>query len=243
MQIIPAIDLKGGRCVRLVEGREESAKVYDRDPIEAARGYEQAGAQLVHVVDLDGAFLGEASENHKIIRRIADELNVPVEVGGGVRSLADISGLIETVGVRYVIIGTLAVEQPETLAQAIKRFGDSIIVGIDARGSRVATRGWKEATDVDALELARRMADLGVHRIIFTDITRDGRLAGPNFEMTRQVARASGVRVTASGGVGSLDDITGLSRLARDGVDSVIVGKALYENRFSLEEAIAAGQK
>jgi phosphoribosylformimino-5-aminoimidazole carboxamide ribotide isomerase len=238
MFIIPAIDLKNGRCVRLTEGREDSAKIYDRDPVEVARGYERAGARLIHVVDLDGAFKGAASENQKIIRRITDEITIPVEVGGGVRSLADVETLLTDVGARYVIIGTLAIEDPGAFEEAVRNFGESIIVGIDARGKEVATRGWKGATAVDALELGRRAADVGVRRIIYTDITRDGRLAGPNFEITRELAMVSGVRVTASGGVSSLADITRLCGLEPDGVDAVIVGKALYEHRFTLEEAI-----
>jgi phosphoribosylformimino-5-aminoimidazole carboxamide ribotide isomerase len=240
MLVIPAIDLKNGRCVRLTEGREDSAKIYDRDPVEIAREYERAGARLIHIVDLDGAFIGAASENRKIIRRINDEIGIPVEVGGGVRSLADIETLLRGVGARYVIIGTLAIEKPEAFEEAVKNFGDSIIVGIDAREREVATRGWKDATEVDALALARRVADAGVRRIIYTDITRDGRLAGPNFETTREIASVSGVPVTASGGVSSLADITRLCELETDGVDAVIVGKALYEHRFTLEDAVAS---
>jgi phosphoribosylformimino-5-aminoimidazole carboxamide ribotide isomerase len=243
MLVIPAIDLKNGRCVRLTEGREESAKVYVRDPVEVARSYEQAGAQLIHIVDLDGAFLGAASANQNIIRRISSVINIPVEVGGGVRSLADIEVLLRDVGARYVITGTLAIENANVLEEAVRRFGDSIIVGIDAREREVATRGWTEAAHVDALTFARRVADVGVQRIIYTDITRDGRLEGVNFEMTREMAIVSGVRVTASGGVSSLADITRLCELESDGVDSVIVGKALYEHRFTLEEAIASATR
>jgi phosphoribosylformimino-5-aminoimidazole carboxamide ribotide isomerase len=240
MLIIPAIDLKGGRCVRLVEGREQSAKVYDRDPVEVAGSYKEDGARLLHVVDLDGAFLGAASENLKIIRAIVEGTALPVEVGGGVRSLADIEGLLCDVGVRYVIVGTLAVEQPDVVAQAVARFGDRIIAGIDARGRKVATRGWAETTRVDLFALARRMAEMGIERIIYTDISRDGRLEGPNFDMTREVAESSGARVTASGGVSSLEDIKRLCELESAGVDSAIVGKALYEGRFTLKEAIRA---
>jgi phosphoribosylformimino-5-aminoimidazole carboxamide ribotide isomerase len=240
MQILPAIDLKNGRCVRLVEGREESAKVYDRDPVEVARSYERDGATLIHIVDLDGAFLGAASENQKIIQRITREVGVPVEVGGGVRSAADIENLLEKIGARFVIIGTLAVEQPEMVAEAVKRFGDAVVIGIDARGREVATRGWTEATTIDALALAQQMTAAGVRRIIYTDITRDGKLQGVNVELTREVAEASGARVTASGGVASLDDITNLLAVESSGVDSVIIGKALYENRFTLKEALAA---
>jgi phosphoribosylformimino-5-aminoimidazole carboxamide ribotide isomerase len=240
MFVIPAIDLKNGRCVRLTEGREASAKIYDRDPLEVAHSYERDGAPLIHVVDLDGAFLGAASENQQIIRRIADAVSVPIEVGGGVRSVDDIRNLLDVVGARYVIIGTLAIEQPAALEKAVNRFGDCLVVGIDARGNAVATRGWTETTAVDALACAERVAALGVQRIIYTDIARDGRLAGPNIEMTREMARRSGARITASGGVASLADIRQLGALEADGVDSVIIGKALYEHRFTLKAALEA---
>lgn len=239
MLIVPAIDLKNGRCVRLIQGSQESATTYDRDPLEVARSYESDGAERIHVVDLDGAFLGGASENQTIIRSITSNVKVPVEVGGGVRSIDDIRTLLEDVDARYVIVGTLAIENPDALEEAINIFGDSIIVGIDARGKSVATRGWTETTKIEALELARRVASLGARRIIFTDIARDGRLAGPNLEVTREIARVSGVPVTASGGVSSLEDIERLCALEADGVDSVIIGKALYEGRFTLRDAIA----
>jgi phosphoribosylformimino-5-aminoimidazole carboxamide ribotide isomerase len=226
--------------VRLVEGREQSAKVYDRDPVEVARGYKKEGARLIHVVDLDGAFLGASSDNMRIVRQIVEQTAVPVEVGGGIRSLPDIEGLLCEIGARYAILGTLAVEQPDVVAEAVARFGDRIVIGIDARGSRVATRGWTETTEEDVFALARRMTDMGVERIIYTDIARDGRLEGPNFETTREVARSSGARVTASGGISSLEDIKRLCELEDDGVSSVIVGKALYEGRFTLKEAIKA---
>jgi phosphoribosylformimino-5-aminoimidazole carboxamide ribotide isomerase len=239
MRIIPAIDLKGGRCVRLVEGREESARVYDRDPVEVALSYERAGAELIHLVDLDGAFVGGRSENRRIIGTIARRINIPVEVGGGVRSLADIEALLTEVGASFVIVGTLAVERSDLLQEAVSRYGESVVVGIDARGELVATRGWKEATKVVALDLARQVVGMGVGRIIYTDIARDGRLEGPNLEMTREIAIASRARVTASGGVSSLEDIARLGKIEADGVDSVIIGKALYEERFTIEQAIA----
>ena len=238
MRIIPAIDLKGGRCVRLVEGREDSAKVYDRDPVEVALSYERAGAELIHLVDLDGAFAGAISENRRIIGDIARRTTVRLEVGGGIRSLADIEEILTDVGAAFVIVGTLAIERPDLLQQAVSQFGESVVVGIDARGERVATRGWKEATEVAAHDLARRVVAMGVGRIIYTDIARDGRLEGPNLEMTREIAIASNARVTASGGVSSLEDITRLCEIEADGVDSVIVGKALYEGRFTIEQAI-----
>ncbi len=243
MIVIPAIDLKSGRCVRLVEGREDSETVYAADPVDVAISYQEAGAGIVHIVDLDGAFLGAASPNQKIIKRVVESCSARIETGGGVRSMADIEHLLGTVGVSNVIIGTIAVERTDILAAAVKAFGDSVIVGIDARGREVATRGWTQASKVDAMELARRVTELGVTRIIYTDIARDGRLEGPNVELTREIARASGARVTASGGVSSLEDIRRLSELEGDGVDSVIVGKALYEGRFTLEEALTVAER
>ena len=243
MLVIPAIDLKGGRCVRLTEGHEQSAKVYDRDPLEVARAYEKAGAKLIHIVDLDGAFMGATSANLQIIKRINGEIAIPIEVGGGLRSLADVEFILRDVGARYAILGTVAVEQPALLKEAVAAFGDSVIVGIDARDGQVATRGWTAATRVDAIELAREVARLGVCRIIYTDIARDGRLRGPNLEATREIALQSGARVTASGGVGALEDIARLGELEGDGVDSVIVGKALYENRFTLKQALRAASR
>jgi len=234
--------LKDGRCVRLVEGRKDKETVYGRDPVEAALGYQQAGALKIHVVDLDGAFLGAASENQKIIQRIVSNTTTPVEVGGGIRSISDIEHLLVTIGAAEAILGTTAVERPEILREAVNMFSEGIVVGIDARGREVATRGWTHASQIDAIELARQVAAVGVKRIIFTDITRDGKLEGPNVELTREIAVASGARITASGGVSSLDDISRLRELEADGVDSVIVGKALYERRFTLQEAIEAAK-
>jgi len=237
MLIIPAIDLKAGRCVRLVEGREQSAKVYDRDPVEVACGYKEEGARLIHVVDLDGAFPGTESENLLIIRRIVEQTALPVEAGGGVRSLADIERLLCDVGVRYVIAGTLAVEDPDLVASAVARFGDRIVAGIDARGSQVATRGWTETTEIDAFALARRMVEIGIERIIYTDISRDGTLSEPSYAATAALVRTDGPMIIASGGVGRLEH---LRQLANIGVEAAIVGKALYTGDIRLAEAIEA---
>jgi len=239
MLIIPAIDLKNGRCVRLIEGCEASAKVYDRDPIEVARSYEAAGATLIHVVDLDAAFLESQYSNRAIIREIARAVTIPIEAGGGVRSLSDIEYLRADVGARYVIVGTLAATDPNALIEAVNQFGDSIVVGIDARENRVAVRGWTGETTIDAIELAKRVAKIGVRRIVYTDIARDGRLEGPNLDMTRRLAEACGINVTASGGVATLEDLDRLCEIEPFGVDSVIIGKALYEGRFTLEAALA----
>lgn len=243
MIVIPAIDLQDGQCVRLVEGRPDKASVYQRDPVETAKAFKQAGARLLHVVDLDGAFLGGTSTNQQIIRRIARELRMEIELGGGIRSAADISTVVHEIGARYAVVGTLAIEDPAALTQAIEDFGDMIVVGIDARKRAVAIRGWTSPTNVDAVDLARWAAGIGAQRIIYTDIERDGRLEGPNLELTREIARESGLRVTASGGIASVDDIKKLRELEAYGVDSVIVGKALYENRMSLEDAIRAAEE
>jgi phosphoribosylformimino-5-aminoimidazole carboxamide ribotide isomerase len=243
MRIVPAIDLKSGRCVRLTEGHKDSAKVYDGDPLDVALSFQQSGASLVHVIDLDAAFLGTASPNREIIRRISAKLDIPLQTGGGLRSASDVEVLIGELGVRYVVLGTLAVEHPEIAAQSIDRYGDSIVIGIDARASVVATQGWTVESGVSVDSLVKDMVAIGATRFIYTDITRDGKLAGPNIEMTRHIAELSGRGVTASGGVSSLDDIAALAELEPYGVDSVIVGKALYEGRFSLEQAISAANR
>jgi phosphoribosylformimino-5-aminoimidazole carboxamide ribotide isomerase len=240
MLIIPAIDLRAGRVVRLVQGRDDSATFYDSDPVAVALRYESEGARLIHVVDLDAAFQVGGSGNRQIIREIAQAIKVPMEVGGGIRSLADIENLVHGTGARYAIVGTLAAERPEVIAEAVSTFGDSVVVGIDARGREVSVRGWTHDSDLDAVSLARRAADAGVRRIIYTDITRDGKLEGPNLETTRQVALGSGVRVTASGGISSLEDLRMLAALEVDGCDSCVVGKAIYEGRFTVREAVKA---
>ncbi|HKF59418.1 MAG TPA: 1-(5-phosphoribosyl)-5-[(5-phosphoribosylamino)methylideneamino]imidazole-4-carboxamide isomerase [Blastocatellia bacterium] len=240
MLIIPAIDLRAGRVVRLVEGRDDSVTFYETDPVAVALQYETEGARLIHVVDLDAAFQVGGSVNRQIIGDIARAVTVPIEVGGGIRTLGDIENLIQGTGARHAIVGTLAVEQPDLVAEAVRTFGDSILVGIDARGLEVSVRGWTHHSALDAVSLARRMADIGVQRIIYTDITRDGKLQGPNLENTRQVALASGVRVTASGGISSMEDLRRLAELETDGCDSCVVGKAIYEGRFTVSEAIKA---
>ncbi len=236
MIIIPAIDLKNGLCVRLLQGRKSEMTVYNEDPVDVARAFAVAGAEMIHVVDLDGAFNEAESLNRAVVRRIIDAVDVPVEFGGGVRSLEDVQQLCDA-GVAYVVLGTVAAEAPGKVKDFVNRFGSKICVGIDARDGRVMTRGWETATPLMAVDLARSVAECGVERIIYTDIARDGALVGPNIEQTLAVARSANVRVTASGGVSSLDDI---ERLRAAGIDSVIVGKALYEGKFRLEEAILA---
>ena len=239
MIVIPAIDLKNGLCVRLLQGRKSEMTVYNEDPIAVARAFAAAGAEMIHVVDLDGAFAEVESPNRAVVRRIIEAVDVPIEFGGGVRSLEDVQQLCDA-GVARVVLGTLAAEAPARLSEFVNGFGSKICVGIDARDGRVMTRGWETATPLLAVDLARSVAECGVERIIYTDIARDGALVGPNIEQTLAVARSANVRVTASGGVSSLDDI---ERLRDAGLDSVIVGKALYEGRFRLEQAVLAADQ
>ena len=239
MMILPALDLQQGHCVRLAQGRRSGVKVYDADPVAVANAFATAGAEIIHVVDLDGAFAGRESANRAIVKKIIDTVKIPVEFGGGLRSASDVEQLLE-LGVAQVILGTLASESKETLAQLVNRFRSRICVGIDALDGKVMTRGWERDTQTDATEFACAVADLGVERVIYTDISRDGMLTGPNIEQTCEIARAAKVHVTASGGVSSLDDIKRLRDAGESLVDSIIIGKALYEGRFSLAEAIQA---
>ena len=239
MLIIPAIDLRDGKCVRLTQGRRQEVKVYDGDPVLIARKFENAGARMLHVVDLDGAFADRNSKNRKVVRRIIRAVEIPVQFGGGLRSVTDVQQMIEF-GAAQVVIGTLAAESPETLEKFVQLFGFRVCVGIDARRGVVLTHGWEKEGKLSAAALARLVADVGVDRIVYTDVARDGMLSGVNLEQTCSIARESGLRVTASGGVSSLKDIVKLKTISRCGVDSVIVGKALYEGRFTLQEALKA---
>jgi phosphoribosylformimino-5-aminoimidazole carboxamide ribotide isomerase len=237
MLVIPAIDLKNGRCVRLLQGRKSEVTVYNENPVEVAREFAAAGAAIIHVVDLDGAFDGAESPNRAVVREIVNAVDVPIEFGGGIRSLADVKQLCDA-GIARVVLGTVAAESPLLLQDFVDKFSSRICIGIDARDGRVMTRGWESATPLLAIDLARSVAECGVKRIIYTDIARDGMLSGPNVEQTLAVAAAANVNVTASGGVSSLDDIKRLRDVGDSRLDSVIVGKALYEGRFKLEEAI-----
>jgi len=240
MLIIPAIDLRGGRCVRLKQGRREEVTIYDGDPVEIAKAFELAGAQMLHIVDLDGAFADPNSPNRSLLRDIIKSIKTPVEFGGGLRSSDDVKAVID-LGVGRAIIGTLAVESPEILAQLVHDFGnDRIAVSIDAKNGEVMARGWEQRGKIKAINLAHTVARAGVKRIIYTDVARDGMLEGVNLEQTLLLARESGLQVTASGGVSSLEDIKQLKKLTGSGIDSVIVGKALYEGRFTLAEALQA---
>jgi phosphoribosylformimino-5-aminoimidazole carboxamide ribotide isomerase len=242
MLVIPAIDLKNGLCVRLMQGRKSEMTVYHENPVAVAKAFASAGAELVHVVDLDGAFSEADSPNRAVVKRILDEVDVAIEFGGGVRTLEDVR-LLTRAGVSRVVLGTVAAESPETLQEFVNEFSSQICVGIDARNGRVMSRGWETQTPKRAVELAQSVAARGVERIIYTDIGRDGTLVGPNIDQTLAVAHAANVCVTASGGVSSIDDIKRLRDAGDVRLDSVIVGKALYEGRFTLKAAIRAASR
>jgi len=207
-----------------------------------AKRYVDSGAELIHVVDLDGAFAGHGSPNRSIVSELVRKVGIPIQFGGGIRSIDDIQELIEQ-GVSRVILGTLATESLDALKIIVERFNEAVAVAIDARDGRVMSRGWESMTESSAIELAAKVARVGVKRIIYTDIARDGMFSGVNIEQTNAVARSAAISITASGGIGSLDDLRTLNE-TRDGlVDSVIVGKALYEGRFGLKDAIAAATR
>jgi len=239
MIIFPAIDLHQGKVVRLLQGRLEDATVYAEDPAEVARDFAAQGAEYLHVVDLDGAFAGEPV-NDSAIRRIVEAVNLKVQVGGGIRTQKRVEQLLN-LGVYRVILGTIAVRQPELVAAATAQFGEKIVVGIDAKDGMVAVQGWAETTEVAAVELGRKMREYGVQRVVFTDISRDGMLQGPNIESTVRFAAATGLTVIASGGISSLEDLRNLKAEAQRGagIEGAIVGKALYSCAFTLREALA----
>ena len=237
MLIIPAIDLKEGRCVRLQRGVMSTATIYSDNPVLTARRWQEQGAEWLHVVDLDGAFAKEP-RNLAAIAAIADSVDIPVQVGGGVRTLETLTAYLE-IGVERVVMGTVAHSNPEILVQACQAFPGKVVLGIDSRKGRVAIEGWSLTTDMGSGDLAERFENLALAAIVYTDISRDGMQTGPNVEATRQLARRVNIPVIASGGVGNLDHIRALLPLENDGVVGVIVGRALYGGSLDLSEAIA----
>ena len=237
MIIIPAIDLKAGQVVRLEQGRMDRDKVYSSDPAQVAKTFAKAGAELIHVVDLDGAFQ-KKPVNVAAVEAILKATSVPIEVGGGIRDLETIAFYLDR-GVSRVILGTAAHRNPDLVRQAGEKFPGRIVVGIDAREGKVAVEGWAETTSVSAEELARRYAGLGVRALIFTDIARDGMLTGPATASTRRLMKAVNIPVIASGGVKNLEHIRELLPLAQAGLEGVITGRAIYEGTLDLAQAIA----
>jgi len=236
--VLPAVDVRGGRCVRLIQGAADRERVYDGDPVASARTWEAGGAPWLHVVDLDGAFSG-VPVNVEVIRRLIASVRVPVEVGGGVRSLDAIELWVEA-GASRIILGTAAVRDPEFLAEACRRFGERIAVAIDARRGIVAAEGWVARTGMRARAAASQAVRAGARRIIYTDIGRDGTFGGPNVAAIERMLRDLGAPMIASGGIAAVDDIRRLRRLAPAGLEGVIVGRALYEGRARLEDLLAA---
>ncbi|MDR3348792.1 MAG: 1-(5-phosphoribosyl)-5-[(5-phosphoribosylamino)methylideneamino]imidazole-4-carboxamide isomerase [Acidaminococcales bacterium] len=240
MIVFPAIDIKDGKCVRLTQGRFDQQTVFSDIPGEMAIKWQQEGAEYLHLVDLDGALTG-VRKNIETIRELLYLTNVPVQFGGGVRDIASIETMLEF-GIKRVVLGSVAISNPALVKEACQKYGEQIAVGIDARANEVAVEGWSKSGGVKADELAKQMADAGVQRIIFTDIERDGKLSGINAEEAARIARGSGLKVIASGGASSLADIERLKKYEADGIEGVIIGKAIYTGILSLADAIKAAR-
>lgn len=238
MIIFPAIDIKDNKCVRLTQGDFEKVKIYEEDPAKVALAWEEKGASFLHVVDLNGAKDG-GNENKKTIEKMIKEISIPVQVGGGIRSEDRVKELLD-LGVKRVIIGTVAVEDKDLLRKLIHQYGERIVVSIDAKNGKVATRGWKNLSQEDSLSLCKELEEIGVQTIVYTDILKDGMLLGPNFDIYKNIGMHTKLKVIASGGISTLED---LKRLQALGIYGAIVGKAFYEERISLEEAIACLQE
>jgi len=237
MKLYPAVDLKDGKCVRLEQGLMDKDTIFNDNPGAQALDWERQGAELLHIVDLDGAFAGEP-KNRDAIESILKAITIPAQLGGGIRDIATIEAYL-ALGLSRVIIGTAAQRNPELVREACAQFPGQIVVGIDAKNGMVAVQGWAEVTDVTAVELAKKFEGFGVSAIIYTDISRDGMLQGPNLEATRSLAEAVAIPVIASGGVSSLKDIENLMAIEASGITGVITGKAVYTGAIKLSEAIA----
>lgn len=230
--IYPAVDIKGGHCVRLLQGRADQATVYGYDPVAMARHWVEQGAEVLHVVDLDGAFSGQ-SVQHELIVQLIRAVQVPVQVGGGLRTDADVARLLDA-GAYRVVLGTRAWAEPDQVRKLVERYGEKIAVGIDARGGRVQIKGWTETTDVRSVDLARQAESLGVRTLICTDTANDGMLKGTNTQAIDEICMAVRCDVLASGGVSAVSDVKALRDLCRPNLVGAVVGKALYEGRVSL---------
>ena len=236
MEVIPAIDIKGGKCVRLYQGDYNRETVFSEDPVAVALNWQAQGAGRLHLVDLDGAASGEP-RNIAVVEAIVKQVSLPVQLGGGIRDEATVASLL-AIGINRVILGTVAVENSELVERLCQKYGGAIVVGIDARDGRVATHGWKKGTGVAALALGRRMAAIGVRRLIYTDIKRDGTLTEPGFEAIAEMVKGVNLPIIAAGGISALSHLKKLKEL---GVEGAIVGKALYTGDIKLNEALALG--
>lgn len=238
MFVIPAIDLKNGQCVRLLQGKEDAVTIYSNDPASTARRWEECGAKLLHVVDLDGAFTG-SQKNLDAIIKIRQSVSIDIEVGGGIRDIKKIDGLI-SIGINRIILGTAVIEKPSLLKDACARYPGRILAGIDAKGGKAAVKGWVEITGTNAKDLALEMEKAGAAGIIYTDISRDGMLAGPNIHAMREMVETVSIPIIASGGVSSIKDIIALKEIKN--LWGVITGKAIYSGAVDLKEAIRIAQ-
>ena len=236
MEIIPAVDIRGGKCVRLYQGDYSQETVFFEDPVAVALDWRAQGARRLHIVDLDGAASGEV-RNLATIEVIVKRVSLPVQLGGGIRDEATVSKLLG-IGLDRVILGTVAVEQPELVMGLCQKFGRAIVVGIDARDGRVATHGWLKNTEITALELGQKMVSLGVKRIVYTDIKRDGTLSEPNYAAVAEMVEGVKAKIIAAGGISAIEH---LRRLEKLGVEGAVVGKALYTGNIDLKEALAVG--
>ena len=235
MQLYPAIDMKGGKCVRLTQGLFDNVKVYSDTPADMAKLWSDQGATWLHIVDLDGALAGH-SVNEEAIRRIVETVKIPIQLGGGIRSAEAVENMLD-LGIARCIIGTKAVRQPEFIRELVERFGaERIVVGVDARDGMVAVEGWEKTSSLTAADLCTRMQSFGIRHIVYTDISRDGTLTGPNVTYTKMLTDLTGMDVIASGGMSCMDD---LQNLYDNGIHGAIIGKALYEKRISLPDALA----
>lgn len=233
MRIYPAIDIKDGKCVRLLKGEFDKVTVFGDDPVEMALKWEKQGGEFIHVVDLDGAVKGHGV-NAEIIKKICQSVSVPVQTGGGIRTMEDIEAKLAC-GINRVIIGTKAVSDADFVKRAVEKYGDRIVIGIDAKDGMVAVEGWEKTSDFKAVEFAQKMEEIGVKTIVYTDIATDGTLAGPNIDAMREMAENTSMDIIASGGVGSLEHI---KSLVPTGVEGVIVGRAIYTGNVDLAEAV-----
>ena len=234
MLLIPAIDLRNGFCVRLLQGESDKETVYSNDPAAMAVTFEEAGAKRLHLVDLDGAFQGEGA-NISSISSILENVSIPVQIGGGLRTEEDIDRML-ALGVSAVIVGTMAVKNPDVLEKLLKKYtAEQIILGIDALNRKVSIEGWRESTEIQDVKFALRWKNYGIKRVVFTDISRDGMLSGPNLAALREMAEHTGLKIVASGGISSMDDLEQLKNLEPNGVDQAISGKAIYEGKIDLK--------
>ncbi|MGM0508385.1 MAG: 1-(5-phosphoribosyl)-5-[(5-phosphoribosylamino)methylideneamino]imidazole-4-carboxamide isomerase [Fusobacteriota bacterium] len=242
MIIFPAIDIKNGKCVRLEKGDFNKEKVFSENPVEIAKKFQNAGAEYIHIVDLDGALKGK-SQNQEVIQEIKKSVNIKLELGGGIRKLEHIEKWLD-LGIDRVILGTVAIKNPELVGKAVKKFGsDKIVVGIDSKKGMVAIKGWVEVSEKKTLDLVKEMEDLGVQTIIYTDIDKDGMLEGISLDHIKEIIENSSINIVVSGGVSSIEDIKILKKLNNSKIEGVITGKAIYENKLDLNEAIKLTKK